>query len=448
MNNVSRRQPAALYVCFLTEMWERFGFYTLVSLLVLYLTQVLQMADEQADLVFGAYTSFVYLTTVAGGFIADRLLGYRWSILVGALIMSAGYLLIAGGVGLLTFMGLAILTVGNGLLKPNVGSLLGQQYSADDPRRQSGFILFYAGINIGAMIATFGAGVIATTFGYQWAFVLAGCGKLLAFLTMWVGRRYFAVEGKLPSGALTHRGVLGIPNVVLLIAGLVGTAAVIFFLLRHNIDAGIVLAVVGACAVAYYLTQVAREKPSTRRPLFAMLALFVFAVGFWAVYGQAYSSVTLFTERAIDRNVLGYEVPPSSFGALNMFFIISLAPVFAWLWIRLARSHADPSIPFKFVLGLLFLGSAFVVLRMGASTASADTLMSPAWLVLFFFLFTCGEMSLSPVGLAMVTRYSPARLLGFSMGMWFLTTALANYVGGWLAEVSAIPAGTAKAAEL
>ena len=392
---------------------------------------------------FGSFTAFIYGMTVAGGMLADRLLGFRLAILFGAATMAAGYGLMAIGNRTLLFVGLAALIIGNGFLKPNVSSLLGQLYGLDDPRRDSGFTLFYMGINIGGMLALALAGVVANRFGYGAAFLLAGLGKCLAFATLYFGQRYLDGKGLAPAGRpLFRTSLAGTPNLVWFALGVVAAIIIAFFFLRHDIAAGGALVVFALAFLVVFLRDVARGDAAEQRLIFALLILFAFSVAFWAVYSQADASVLLFISRMVDRNVFGFTIPPSSFLSLNPLFIIGLAPLFSWLWLRLAHRHISPSAAGKFVIGLFLLGAAFLVLRLPDAVFGLDTPVAPGWLVAFFLLYSCGELCVSPVGLSTVTRWAPARLLGFAMGMWFLSNALADYVGGVIAGIAAVPAGT------
>ena len=441
MNN--QKQPKALYVLFLTEMWERFGFYTMITLFVLYLTKEMQLNDSDAFLIFGAYTSFVYLSTVAGGILADRLLGFRVAILTGAAMMALGYLLLLIQSEAIMYLGLGILVVGNGFFKPNIAGLLGTFYHQDDPRRDSGFTLFYMGINLGAFIASLGAGYIATSYGYTAAFAVAGVGKLLSITTFLSGRRYLDDHGFAPEGiSLRQACIAGLPCWLFLAAGILGAVGMASFLIQHGTLAGEILAVVGLLATVYFAYEITREKPALRPRLFGMLVLFFFAVIFFAVYQQSGLSVTLFNERSVDLKVFGHLLPPSDVLSLNPLFILLLSPIFAWVWLRMTARGFNPSFPFKFALGLFFIGLAFLILRLGGLTTGADEKVALYWMVLFFLVYTMGELSLSPVGLAMVSALAPQRLAGFAMGMWLLSIAAANYIGGVIARLSSVPEGT------
>lgn len=438
---MERKQPKALYYLFLTEMWERFGFYTMVSVFVLYLTSQLDMTDDKAFLIFGAYTSFAWLTPVVGGILADRLLGFRLSIAVGAAMMSAGYLLLQFESHLMMFLALGVLAVGNGFFKANVAALLGQFYGEDDPRRSSGFTIFYMGINVGGLAATVLAGIVATQYSYAAAFAMAGIGKLISLTTFLLARRHLGDQGLMPKTSLLANG----PNLTVaasVVAGVLGAIGVIAFLVEYNILDGRILAIAGLAVVGYFLYEVFREEPARRPKLFAFIVLVAFSVVFWSIYMQAGTSITLYTERAVNLVAFGFHIPPSDIQSLNPLFILLLAPIFAFVWRRTHEARIDISVPIKFFLGLAFMGSAFLVLRLGGLSAGDGVKVDLYWMVLFFLLYTMGEMSLSPVGLSMATELPPKRLAGFAVGVWLLATAGANYIAGVIAGFASVPAGT------
>jgi len=438
------RQPAALYVLFLTEMWERFGFYTMFSLFVLYATQDIGLDDADAALLYGTFASFAYMTTLPGGFLADRLLGFRRAIILGASVMCLGYVSLFFATPKTVTISLGVLVIGNGLFKPNVGSLLGTFYGENDPRREAGFTIFYLGINSGAFAATLVAGWIGQTFGYDIAFGIAGIGKAISLITFVLGRRWLANKGLPPDPEALHRSRLGLPPTLLLLIGMVGASLIATFLMRHATMAGELLAGVAAVAFGYFILQIWHDSHDNRRRGIALLALTLVSIIFWTVYNQVGTSFLLFTDRLVDRTVAGITVPPSDFLSLNPLFILLMGGPFAALWVWLGRRGRNPSIPLKFVLGHLLLAGAFLVL-VGALSAGTGDVPWP-WLVLFFVLYTAAEMVLSPVGLAMTTALAPERLRGFAMGLWLLATALAYYLAGLAAGIAAVPKGASDAA--
>lgn len=440
-----RRYPRGFFVLFYSEMLERFGFYTLIFLLVLYLTNKIGMPDAKSTLLYGAFTSLVYLATVAGGFIADRILGFRRAIILGGVFSLVGYLLLTVQAGL--YVGLAALVVGNGLFKVNITSLLGSLHDDDTAQRESSFTLYYMGINIGPFAASIGSGFIATKYGYEYAFLMAAAGMIASLVIFVLGQTALSGRGLPPKATvILRRGRHQIPGTVILAISM-ALSAVLVTALLHNADlAGTAIAVLSALAVGYFMFELIRERPARRNALLALLTLFVFATLFWCIYGQSAISVLLYTERSVDREVLGRIIPASAFQSLNPLFVILLAPLFALLWTWLSRTRFNPSAPVKFVIGLLLLALAFFALKMGGATSSQQPLVPPVWLVTFFFLMTCAEICVSPVGMSIVSRLAPPRLLGFTMGMWFLAEAVADFLSGLLAGFSAVPKGASEAA--
>jgi proton-dependent oligopeptide transporter, POT family len=442
MDAAARRQPKGLYFLLLAELCERFAFYTLVFQLALYLTEARGFGDSAADLLYGGFTAFVYLMTVVGGLVADRWLGYRQAIVVGGLVSTAGFVLLFVGDDL--YLGLAALITGTGLFKVNITSLLGCLYRQHDEHQESGFSLYYMGINAGSFAASLGSGYVASRFGYQWAFAMAGIGELLAVAVFLVGRGYLQGEGMVPAGtAISRSADRHLPRLLAIVVGSIGATGLIGLLLLEPGAAGAGLTGFGLLALAYFIFEMRREHREQQHKLVALLLLFIFAVVFWAVYGQSGLSVILYIQRSVDREILGHARAAASFESLNPIFVLLTAPVFSWLWIHLARKHLNPSIPAKFLLGLILLGSAFFVLKLGGATTPSESLVPPIWLVAFFFLLTCGEMCVSPVGLSIVSHLTPRRLLGFGMGMWFLAESVANYLSGIVAQIAAVAPGTA-----
>ncbi|MDQ0315245.1 peptide MFS transporter [Amorphus orientalis] len=438
-----RDQPKALYVLAMTELWERFGYYTLTTVFTLYLVDVLKLQDAQAYLLFGAFTSFAFLTPVLGGAIADRVLGHGRAIILGATMMSAGYLILSLSSTATMYIALGVLVVGNGLFKPNVSALLGHFFGDNDPRRASAFTLFYMGINLGSLGATLIAGILATEFGYWVAFAAAGCGKALALLTYTFGRR-FLDEHDAPrdehNTSLTAHGL-----VVIALAAMV---LISVYLIAHPVAAGYFLAIVQTLVVAGYLVLVFRERANVRNRLLSHLVLVAFSVAFWAVYQQDVTSVMVFTQRDLDLNIFGWQSPPEEFSSLNPFFILALSPLLAFLWPAIERRGINFDDVMKFAFGLAFLGAGYWILTLGIFETPEGAKTMAYWVVLFFLFLSIGELMLSPVGLALTTELAPRHLAGFAMGIWLMATSGANYIAGLLGGLASVPDGTAPARQV
>jgi POT family proton-dependent oligopeptide transporter len=439
--------PRGLAVLFFTEMWERLGYYGMRALLILYLTAAvadggLAFDAAAAGSIYALFTSMVYLFGLPGGWIADRVIGQRRAVLVGAILIAAGYYSLALPGTYTFFGGLAMVAVGTGLLKTNISVIVGRLYAEDDERRDAGFSVFYMGINIGALFGPFVCSYLGEKIDWHLGFAAAGVGMTLGLLLYLVAGRTLGDAGLHPAKPETP------------------AAAAAF---RRQLVAGIVLGLVGAIiVVGMFATGVVRLEAESisnafgvlllavvlvffgwlfftgdwtrveRGRLWAIVALFLAASFFWAAYEQAGSSLNLFAERNTDRTVWsGWEFPAGWFQQVPAAFVILQAPVFAWLWIRMGKRQ--PSSPAKFSLGLIFVGLGFVVMIGASLTSAGGTLVSPSWLIVTYFLHVVGEMCLSPVGLSTVTKLAPARVTSLMMGVWFLASAVGNYIGGRVA---------------
>jgi len=482
------RQPTGLWVLFVTEMWERFSYYGMRALFVLFLVASVQQfvpvgdttventnpgfgwANDDAYTLYGVYTFMVYLTSIFGGMIADRLLGTHRSMLLGGWIIAAGHFVLAamaffpyalgtavsqdhGYAALLCFLiGCTVIIIGTGFFKPCVSVMVGQLYRKNDPRRDSGFTLFYMGINLGAFFSPLVAGYLGEKVGWHWGFGSAAIGMLLGLATyQFLRPRYLGTIGAPPAEPLTGRDkklvtwallvLIGIPILPLLIfisgglpwvteqwsnftgvMGLWGMTALI-------------VAVVLGSALAFLFGQPSGD----RGPLAVILILaFVGNIFFWTAFEQAGSSMNVFAKEQTDLTLWGLiegGIPASFFQSVNPFTILLFGPVFSWLWLYLERKRKDPSTPMKFAIGLWLLGLAFLSMVAGAIDAR-DGLAAPHWLLITYVVYTWGELCLSPVGLSMVTKLAPQRLQSLMMGLWFFTFALSNLLAGLVARYS------------
>ncbi|MCQ4167015.1 peptide MFS transporter [Tahibacter harae] len=443
--------PRPLWMLFMTEFWERFAFYGIRWALVLYIVAQFHGGDAAgeaaANRTYGAYLALVYAAAIFGGYVADRILGYQRSILLGAAIMASGLFMIALPNEEIFKLGLATIIVGNGLFKPNISTMVGKLYATGDERRDSGFTIFYMGINLGAMVAPlFTQWLAKKIFGsetlpdYKMVFIAAGVGMLISLVWFWFGRRQLQGIGRPPENSADRSKVLYV------FGGALAAIPVMYFLLAMGALAlQIVLFIMffGLCALI--IVEGFREGPVQRDRAFAMLIIFLFNILFWMFFEQAGSSFTFLADKIVDRNIFnggtggvadlvyalsGERVFPTSwFQSINSIAIITLAPLIAWIWV--AMRGANPSIPRKFGLGLIFNGLAFLLLMYALSK-----LISPAGLIPFWTLFavywiqSIGELCLSPIGLSMVTKLAPLRLVGFGMGGWFLSTGIGNNLSG------------------
>lgn len=431
--------PRPLWMLFMTEFWERFAFYGIRWALTLYIVQQFYAGSGEgeapASRIYGAYLALVYAAAIFGGYVADRILGYQRSILLGAAVMAAGLFMIAMPNEQVFKLGLATIIAGNGLFKPNISAMVGKLYAQGDERRDSGFTLFYMGINAGAFIAPILTGWFSDKlFGtdampaYKTVFIASGIGMLISLVWFWFGRAQLGGIGRpLESGESKGRVLY------VLLAALVAIP-VFYFLLA--IDAGklqwvLTAMFVGLCALI--LVEGFREGPVARDRAIAMLLIFMFNVLFWCFFEQAGSSFNFLAQNIVDRDLGGWIFPVGWFQSVNSLAIITIAPVLAWLWIRMGR--ANPSIPRKFGLGIIFNGLAFLLLMAALSGMVDAAGKIPFWtLFMVYVIQSVGELCLSPIGLSMTTKLAPVKLVGFAMGGWFLSTGIGNNLSGIFAS--------------
>ena len=445
--------PKGLFVCFATEMWERFSYYGMRALLILYLTKHWEFSDATSYLIYGAYTSLVYIMPVFGGMLADQILGSKKAVTYGAILLVIGHLgMTVESNQQIFYLSLALIVSGVGFLKPNISTMVGALYEEGDPRRDSGFTIFYMGINIGAFTATLLCGYLGETVGWAYGFGAAGIGMLLGLIIFLWGQKYLEGLAEPPSEKYKENIYLvskyktsDSPKVIFnlgtyeLWAYISGIFMVLvtWFLVQNSQLVGQLLGGFGAIFIGawllYALFKCAREE---RDKLIVVGILILFSLIFWALFEQAGSSLNILTDRGVNRVIFGWEVPASMFQSLNAGFIFTIAPLFALLWIALAKRGMEPSTPIKFSVGIVLVGLGFLALVFGMNT-SEGLQTGVLWIVLIYLLHTLGELCLSPVGLSSVTKLSPQRIVGFMMGMWFFASAAGNYVAGLIAKATA-----------
>src|SRR5690606_16511046 len=438
--------PEGLSTLFFTEMWERFSYYGIRPLLILFMTAALTSGgfgfDRQtAAAIVGIYAAGVYLAALPGGWVADRWLGLRRSIWYGGLLITAGHLAIGLSVIFaqqVFFLGLILIVLGTGLLKPNISALVGDLYPEGGSRRDAGFSVFYMGINIGALAAPLLTGYLGERVGWHYGFGVAGVGMLLGVLWYRFGaNRTLGPIGMEPSAEMPERQrVRAISLTGLAVIALVALLASIGIININPVAvAESMTAVILGMALLYfaYVFLAGGLNAAEKKRIAVIVVLFLFAVVFWSAFEQAPTSLNLFARDFTDRVVFGWEMPTLWLQSANSFFVITLAPVFAWIWISLGKRNRDPSSPAKFALGLLFAGLGFLLMMVAANKVLANGAgfrVSPWWLVGSYFLQTVGELSLSPVGLSSMTKLAPRKFVGQMMGMWFMAAALGNLIAG------------------
>ena len=429
--------PKGLFVCFATEMWERFSYYGMRALLILYLTKHWEFTDTTSYLIYGAYTSLVYIMPVFGGMLADQILGSKKAVTYGAILLVFGHLgMTVESSEQVFYLSLALIVSGVGFLKPNISTMVGALYEEGDPRRDSGFTIFYMGINIGAFTATLLCGYLGEEIGWAYGFGAAGIGMLLGLIIFLWGQKYLEGLAEPPSNKyMTKINGISYENWAY-ISGVV-MVLITWFLVQNSQLVGQLLGGFGVIFIgAWLFYALLKCAPEERDRLIVVGILILFSLIFWALFEQAGSSLNILTDRGVDRVIFGWEVPASMFQSLNAGFIFTIAPLFAFLWIALAKRNIEPSTPVKFSIGIFFVGLGFLALVYGME--SSDGLQTGIiWIVLIYLLHTLGELCLSPVGLSSVTKLSPQRIVGFMMGMWFFASAAGNFVAGEIAKATA-----------
>lgn len=430
--------PNALRVLFFTEMWERFSYYGMRGLLVLYLVNSLEVPRESALEIYATYTGLVYATAVLGGYAADRWLGTSRSVYIGAVLMALGHFAMA--IPSLLYLALGLLIAGNGFFKPNISTLVGTLYSKSDPRRDAGFTVFYMGINLGAFLAPLVCGTLGEHFGWHTGFAAAGVGMVAGLLIFARGQRQLYADAVIPSAPLDNNGVR---IVAVTSAAIIAVVWVIVQLWPNIATAweGLAvaekLATVGVVLITIVGILMRKLTPPELRRVSVVLILEVFVIVFWMGFEQAGGTMNLFADTLTDRTALGFEIPAVYFQSLNPLFIILLAPLFSILWTQLDRSQYALSPVLKQAIGMMILGVGFIVLAIAQTRADTLGPVSPLWLVVVYLIHTLGELCLSPIGLSTVNRLAPTQFAAVMMGIWFLTLAFANYFAGMLENLLA-----------
>ena len=446
--------PGGLRTLFFTEMWERFSYYGMRAILILFMTAPaatggLALDTATAGAVYGMYTAMVYMMSLPGGWIADRLIGQRRAVLYGGLLITAGHFSMAAPSTATFYLGLVLIVLGTGLLKPNISVMVGQLYAANDHRRDAGFSLFYMGINTGAFFSPLVCGYLGQRVNWHYGFAAAGIGMTFGLIQYVLGARALGDAGMAPGVALApaDRRVL-IRRAVLALVALVATGLAVGVAALRGLttigtiaDAAGYLLLVVTVAFFAWLFLAGKWTLEERRRLYVIAVFFVAAALFWSVFEQAGSTLNLFADRSTRQTLLGWEFPSSYFQSLNPIFIMTLAPLVAWMWVRLGPR--DPSGPVKFAIALIGVGLGFALLIPAAQSAATGAIVSPLWLVGVYLIHTIAELCLSPVGLSSMTKLAPASIVSLMMGVWFLGASVGNYIGGRLGGLyEALPLAT------
>jgi len=442
MSTTKLSHPPGLYVLFFSEMWERFCYYGMRVLLTLFLVKSLMKGDAEASLIYGAYTGLVYAAPILGGKLADQFLGYRYAVILGGILMAIGEFLILGGSEQFLLIGMGALIIGNGYFKANISTIVGKLYKENDPRRDSGFTIFYIGINVGALLATTAVAYVGETYGFDKGFALAGIGMLLGILIFWMGREKYAMA---PGVDFPERGkqkIFGSINYIQAITGgslfLIPLCYILIF--QNQVLDYILLGLF--VYVSWSLISAGNKADQEggvsiwRDRMIALIIFMIINISFWACFEQAGTSLTLFADRNVNREIMGWLMPASMTQFFNPAFIIIFGSIFSVMWIKLSEQGRNPSIPMKFAFGILQLALGFLVTQVGATFVNEEFQVPLLTLVFLYMLHTTGELFLSPIGLSMVTKLSPKNIAGTAMGAWFLSFAIANYAGGKIAALT------------
>lgn len=443
--------PRGLATLFFTEMWERFSYYGMRAILVLSMVAMVEgenpglgISKETALAIYGLYTASVYLSGLPGGWIADRLIGQRNAVFWGGVVIATGHFTMALNTKATFFIGLVLIALGTGLLKPNVSALVGSLYAdADSARKDAGYSLFYMGINLGSFIGKLLCGWLGEKVGWHWGFGAAGVFMVAGLIQYKLTEHYLGnaglkavSSGNAASDAQTRRwgwtavGLFLAGAVAVIAAALMGALVLNPLAIAKSSGVFIVLLAAGCFG---WLLLFGGLTAIERKRVMVVMVLFVGAALFWSGFEQAGSSFTLFAKEHTDRVVWGWEMPASWIQAVNPLLIVILSPFFAALWVNLSKRNLNPSTPLKFALGLLQLSIGFAVLAWASVYVAAGEKVAPAWLLLTYLFHTMGELCLSPVGLAAVNKLSPARYQGMMFGMWFTASALGKLIAGLLA---------------
>ena len=447
--------PRALFALFMVELWERFSYYGMRALLVLYMTAEIisggfGFADAKAYGIYAAYGALVYLTPIIGGYFADKMIGFRKAIIWGSILMAAGQYTLFLNDQFTFYLGLALLVVGNGFFKPNISSMIGKFYKEGDSRRDGAFTIFYMGINIGAFLTPLTCGAIGEIEGWQYGFLTAGVGMTLGLLIfMWAKSKgwletnvdeeghemnSYRPIGLEPAEVQNFAGINGkwVPYLATIV--LIGGS---WILVKNDTVVDIMLAVIAAAVIFYMIVLSGKYERVQQQRIWVILLLLIFTTVFWTFFELAGSALNLFTDRNVNRTMMGTELTTTFFQSVNPLFIMIFAPIFSWLWIKLGEAQREPSAPYKFGTGLILLGIGFLILDVGKGFALAG--LVPAFFLILLYLFhTLGELTLSPVGLSLVTKLAPSQIVGFLMGIWFLSSSIAHQGGKHIAKLTAI----------
>lgn len=434
--------PGGLSTLFFTEMWERFSYYGMRALLVLYMVAAvdkggLGFSTPDATAIYGLYTASVYFLPLIGGWFADRYIGAKRATFIGGVIIASGHFVLAVPAIWAFYTGLFLVAVGTGFLKSNISAMVGDLYDTDDERRDGGFSIFYMGINLGAFLAPLITGWLAG-YNWHWGFAAAGVGMVFGLIQYIVGKKKLDGVGEPPvKSEIASENTQTTPLYLAQVGAtvVVGLGILLYFYSSRGLDFTLKIAlipvlVIGGLLIVVFTGMLDKLTIDDWKRLGIIIILFLFAALFWAGFEQAGSSFNLFADQLTDRNLGGWEIPTAWFQSINAIMIVIMAPVFGVIWVKMGKKQ--PNDVFKFALGLFLLALGFVVMAYASGLTSAGK-VSPMWLVVVYFLHTCGELCLSPVGLSSMTKLAPGKMVGLMLGVWFLASSLGLFAAGQIA---------------
>lgn len=428
------KQPKAFYLIFFLELWERFGFYGMQVLLVLYLSKQLGFTDSQANNLFGAFTALMYLIPTLGGYMGDHWLGIRRTMLLGTIILIIGYTSLAFLGAANIYLPLGIILVGNGLFKANPANLMSKIYEGQEGKLDSGFTLYYMAINVGSFIAVASTPAIQAHFGWNVAFSTCAIGLTAALFSYIIWHRVMTPFGSPPDEKpVAFRMLMSMSGLI------IALTAVCVFCLYHFTLSGWAILIAGVIIFAVFFVQIIRAPIQERKSLFVCFILIIQAVIFFVLYLQIPTSLNFFALRNVEPVFLGMPIEPASYRIFNSLWIVLLSPVLAAVYNNLALHNKDLSMPAKFVLGTFLTGIGFMTLGLCTKYAAHNGVIAGGWIAFFYVFESVGELLVSALGLAMVSRYVPARLMGFTMGVWFFSNSIAGIIAGKVASIASVP---------
>lgn len=445
IQNFEGKYPKQLWYLFLVEMWERFCFYGMRGVLAIFMVDQLLLSDVEANLKYGAIQAFVYAFTFIGGIFADKILGFKRSLIFGAILMTLGNGLIAVSPHDFFYIGITLTIIGTGFFKPNISSMVGDLYKEGDPRRDAGFGVFYSGINVGALLG--GALCVYLGKSYSWnaAFLAAAIVMVIGLLVFLMTKRYLGPIGDSPLQQMPTKSRW--TREVLVYIGALLCIPLIFVMIHNTAYTDIFMYIIGPLALIYFFVQTSKEKESkAKQQLFAALILIVFSILFFAIFEQAGGSLALFANKNLHDDFFSLTIDPNVVNnGANSLFVIVLSPILGLLWLAMAKKRIEPNTVIKFALGFLLLGLAYYIFFATRFFVDENGKSSLEVFTLAYLAVTLGELCLSPIGLSMITKLSPKRLGGMMMGLWFLASAYGQYVAGLLGAGMSAPDENASA---